>query len=102
MISLAVSTERRHTSYMYMHLRNTELEWDDLQIGTLPTKPPRQLREQIQAMKGNTCIYKSGFHTGFFLGGGGGGEDCMGVVGVGRVKHVLPRGVWGHAPPGIF
>ena len=24
----------------------------------------------------------------------------MGVVGVGRVKHVLPRGVWGHAPPG--
>ena len=23
----------------------------------------------------------------------------MGVVGVGCVKHVLPRGVWGHAPP---
>ena len=20
-------------------------------------------------------------------------------MGVGRVKHVLPRGVWGHAPP---
>ena len=37
----------------------------------------------------------AGFHTGFFLGGG---EDCMGVVGVGLVKHVLPRGVWRHAP----
>ena len=23
----------------------------------------------------------------------------MGVVGVGRVKHVLPRGVWGHIYP---
>ena len=43
-----------------------------------------------------------GFIHDLFLGGWGGGEDCMGVVGVGRVKHVLPRGVWGHAPPGKF
>ena len=35
----------------------------------------------------------------FFLGGG---RDCMGVVGVGRVKHVLPRGVWGHVPQEIL
>ena len=26
----------------------------------------------------------------------------MGVVGVGRVKHVLPRVVWGHAPRKIL
>ena len=55
-------------SYMYVQ---TELE------------PPRQL-SYVQCMQG--------FIQGFSWEGG---EDCMGVVGVGRVKHVLPRGVWG-------
>ena len=32
------------------------------------------------------------------FGGGGGGGD----IGLVSSAHQLPRGVWGHAPPGIF
>ena len=46
----------------------------------------------------NVDITMTGFH--FFGGGGGGGGGAMYRVVV--LCTLLPRGVWGHAPPGIF